>query len=205
MAGGDRVCGTVVHAHGAGGFSFVELLLVVALIATMTGLTVPVTAHAIDDGRARQAAGFMASQLRLARQQAALQGRVVGLLFDRVGSRWTFRMCVDGNGDGVRRAEVSTGTDVCPDIPLDLEGMFPGLEVAVDAGLPGPDGEAGSADAVRFGRSDLASFSPEGTATAGTLFLRSRRGRQYAVRVGNVTGRIRLLRYDTGARKWVTG
>jgi hypothetical protein len=147
----------------------------------------------------------MAAQLRLARQQAALRGRAVGLLFDRVGSRWTFRVCVDGNGDGVRRAQVSAGTDACLDGPIVLERLFPGLEVAVEEHLPGPDGEAGSADAVRFGRSDLASFSPEGNATAGTLFLRSRLGRQYAVRVGNVTGRIRLLRYDPGTRAWVVG
>ena len=56
---------------------------------------------------------------------------------------------------------------------------------------------------VRFGASQIASFSPEGSCTAGTLYLRSLRGLQYAVRLGNVTGRTRILRYDAAARRWV--
>ena len=40
--------------------------------------------------------------------------------------------------------------------------------------------------AERLGASDIASFSPEGSATAGSVYLRSARGLQYAVRVGNV-------------------
>jgi hypothetical protein len=83
--------------------------------------------------------------------------------------------------------------------------MFPGVTIGVDPGLPGPGGEPGSADPVRFGTGDIASFSPTGSSSAGTLFLRTRRGRQYAVRVSNITGRTRVLRYDTGRRQWTTG
>jgi hypothetical protein len=83
--------------------------------------------------------------------------------------------------------------------------MFPGVDIAVDPALAGPDGEPGSPDPVRFGRSDMASFAPEGSGTAGTLFLRSQRGEQFAVRIGNITGRLRILRYDRGARQWTAG
>jgi hypothetical protein len=79
------------------------------------------------------------------------------------------------------------------------------VEVAVDGHLPGPDGTPSSTDAVKFGSADIASFSPDGTATAGTLFLRSKHGVQYAVRVAGVTGRTRILRYDPAARAWVLG
>jgi hypothetical protein len=48
----------------------------------------------------------------------------------------------------------------------------------------------------------MASFSPAGGATPGTLFLRSAAGAQYAVRVGNMTGRTRVLRFDVGTGQW---
>ena len=55
---------------------------------------------------------------------------------------------------------------------------------------------------VRFGSSDMVSCSPLGTCTSGSLFLRSAKGVQYAVRMAGVTGRLRILVYDTGTRAW---
>ena len=182
--------------------SLAELVVGMAIIAILTTMAAPVTAHAIDEGRARDAAGFVASRLRLARQQAVFQSTFVALLFDRIGGRWTFRVCADGNGNGVRRAEVTSGADACTEGPYDVARMFPGVGVVVDSTLPGPDGDASSSDPVRFGSSDVASFSPEGTGSAGSLFLQSQRGTSYVVRMAGVTGRTRILRYDPGSRQW---
>jgi len=74
--------------------------------------------------------------------------------------------------------------------------------VSVDGTIRGPDGDPPSSAPVRFGSSDIASFSPTGSCTAGSLFLRSPKGVQFAVRVAGVTGRLRLLRYDAPARVW---
>src|SRR5262245_36466426 len=122
-----------------------------------------------------------------------------------IGEGWTFRVCSDGNGNGLRRAELADGRDSCAEGPYDLTQMFPGARISVDPALPGPDGGPGSPDPVRFGVSNMASFAPEGSGTAGTLFIRSAGGRQYAIRVSNITGRTRILRYDTGSRGWITG
>jgi hypothetical protein len=68
----------------------------------------------------------------------------------------------------------------------------------------GTDAPAGlHADAVRLGASDLLSFSPFGTATSGTVYLRSRGGRQYAVRILGATGRVRVLEYSHETGKWL--
>lgn len=187
--------------HDAGA-TLLELALVLALVVMLAAVTTPMAASAIDAGRARQAAAFVAARFRLARQQAASGSASVGLVFDVAGGRSTFRVCVDGNGDGVRRAEIESGLDPCPEGPYDLDVLFPGVRVAVDASLRGPDGEAGSPDAVRFGRGEIASFSPAGTATAGSLFLRSPNGLQYVVRVAGVTARTRILRYEPSTRGW---
>lgn len=186
------------------GFSYIELVIVVAIISTVMTTAVPLTAQAIEAGRARSAAGFLAARLRLARQHAATHARSTGVVFDLTGSGWVIRVCADGNGNGLRRADLSAGTDVCTEGPFSLAQLFPGVDVGVDARLPGPEGEPGSADPVRFGRGNIASFSPEGTGTAGTLYLRAKKGGQYAVRVNNVTGRTRILRYEPGTRKWVS-
>ncbi len=196
-AGADTAVGS--QEFGA---SYAELLIVLAIAAAVAGMAVPVTAHVIDSARARDAAGFVAARFRAARSEAVLETRSIGVVFDQAGTRWTLRVCRDGNGNGIRRADLASGLDACSDGPYDLGQLFPGVTIAVDPSLPDPDNQTGSADAVRFGKSDIASFSDTGTCTAGTLFLRSPAGQEYAVRVSNVTGRTRILRFDPGGRKW---
>jgi hypothetical protein len=102
----------------------------------------------------------------------------------------------------LRRADVTRGADRCVEGPIDLATQFSGVSIDVDPTLRGPDGEAGSADPVRLGASNLASFSAAGTCTAGSIYLRSARGEQYAVRLAGVNGRTRVLKYDRATRAW---
>jgi prepilin-type N-terminal cleavage/methylation domain-containing protein len=190
------------HPASETGVTLVELTIVLAVVAVLAGLTTPMAASAIDASRARQAAEFVAARFRLARQQAASGSASVGVVFESADGRSRFRVCVDGSGNGVRRAEIETGQDPCPEGPYDLDVLFPGVRFAVDAALRGPDGEPGSPEAVRFGRSDIASFSPGGTCTAGSIFVRSPYGLQYAIRVAGATARTRVLRYDASVRGW---
>ena len=187
---------------GTSGYSLIELLLVLAAATTLASLALPLTSVSTDASKARQAASFVATRLRLARQQAVARTTTVGLVFDMVNGRWSVRVCADGNNNGVRRADIGSGVDRCLEGPHDLETMFPGVRVAVDSSLDGPSGEPPSPDAVRFGASDIASFSSSGSCTAGSLFLRSSHGVQYAVRVAGVTGRTRVLRYNAPAGSW---
>jgi type II secretory pathway pseudopilin PulG len=185
------------------GASLVEITIVLAVMSLVATMSTPILASAMDAGRARQAAQYLAAQCRHARMHAISSSANVGLVFDRVGSRWRVRRCVDGNGNGVRRTDIANGKDSCPEGAVELGELFGGVAIDVDAALPDPDGGAGTSDPVRFGSSDLASFTPTGTATAGTVYVRSTGGAQYAVRVAGVTGRTRVLRFDTGARRWM--
>jgi len=184
------------------GATLVEALLVLGVAATLVSLSLPLTASVVDASRVRQAAGFVATRLRLARQQAITRSAAVGVVFDQQDGQWSFRVCVDGSGNGLRRAELDSGVDQCLEGPHQLSQLFPDVGVDVDPTLRGPDNEPGSADAVRFGRSDIASFSPAGTGTAGSLLLRSRGGLQYMVRVAGITGRTRVLRFEDAAGEW---
>jgi type II secretory pathway pseudopilin PulG len=188
---------------GESGTSLAELVIVLVIASLLVAFAVPTTGATIDAGRASQAASVMASRFRLARLEAVSQSRSIGLVFDQQGGRWTFRVCADGNGNGIRRAEIASGTDACLEGPHDLQAMFPGVQIAVDATIRGPGGEPPSPAPVRFGTSNLASFSALGSCTAGTLFLRSPMGAQYAVRLAGATGRTRVLRYAPTTRTWV--
>lgn len=183
------------------GFTLIELVVTLGLVALGAAMSVPVFATTIDMGRARSAAQFIAGQCRDARVQAVARSAMTGLVFSSTAGVWTFRRCVDGNANGIRRTDVTSGTDHC-DASVDITRIFTGVEIAVSPGIPDPDGGSGTSDPVRFGASDIASFSATGTATAGTLYVRSAGGAQLAIRIAGVTGRTRVLRWDTGARAW---
>ena len=195
--------GKSIPATGAVGASLVELVLVLALVGTGAGTALPFAARSIDAGRARQAAAYVAAEFRRARQQAAARTRSVAIVFDAAGSTWTFRLCADGNGNGVRRAELLSGTDPCFEGPYDLTALFPGVAIAIDPTLPSPDGGPGKNDPVQLGTSNLASFSANGTSSSGTVFVRSAGGEQYGVRVAGTTTRTRVVYFDTGGHRWV--
>jgi type II secretory pathway pseudopilin PulG len=182
--------------RGTAGISSTELLLTLTILSVSVAMALPVVGRVMETNRGRQAAAFVAGRLRAAQQAAALTARSVGVVFDEGGDRWTFRICEDGNRNGLRRSELPPGPDSCLAGPFDIAALFPGIHLIVDAGLRGPEGEPASADPVRFGRSNLASFSPAGSGTAGSVFLRAPGGQHYLVRVGSVTGRVRLYRHD---------
>lgn len=184
------------------GATVVELLAVAGVFAVMAAIAAPLTATAADAGRIRQAAAFVSSRFRLARVEAVNRSAHVGVVFDFVNGRWRLRICRDATGNGLRRAEIASGLDPCFDGPHEFAAMFPGVDIAVDAGLVGPAGEPGSSDPVRFGTPDIASFAPTGGCTAGSLFLRSARGQQYAIRMAGANARLRVFRFDSGAGVW---
>lgn len=202
----NRVC----HAELPGGrdvrglqagASLIEVTIALALIAAMSTMAMPTFAATVDAARGRQAAQFVAAQCRGARMEAIAKSSTAALVFERAGGRWRFQRCLDGNSNGVRRADIARGRDVCG-APVDIGREFTGATIDIDASLPDPDGGPGSTDAVRFGASDVASFSSSGTATAGTVYLRSLGGLQYAVRVAGATGRTRVLRFEPHTRSW---
>lgn len=187
------------------GFCWVDLLLAMALAALIAAMAVPLTARSLDTLRARDAAGFIGTRIRAARQQAVASSAGVALVFDQTGAGWTFRLCRDRNGNGVRRADIDAGRDECPDGPWRLSDLFPNMFVGRDATVPGFDAEPGSADPLALGRANMVSCSTAGGCTTGSVFLQSASGEQYAVRVSGVAGRTRVFRFDRGLGRWVTG
>jgi prepilin-type N-terminal cleavage/methylation domain-containing protein len=184
------------------GFSLVEALVAVAIVLVMAATAFPVFRAHFADAHLVGAGQQFKSQFRLACSAAVRSGVYTAIRFERRddGTVW-YAVYQDGDDDGVRSADISSGRDRLVSGPFPLSGGAPGVSVAINPGIPALPPERGllSGDPVRFGSSDILSFSPLGTATPGTFYLAGDAG-QAAVRVTGGSARVRLMIWRGG--KW---
>jgi type II secretory pathway pseudopilin PulG len=173
----------------------VELLFVLGVIALLAGITIPRMVGTIDRSRGMAAARFLAARMTLARTQAVTWGRSVALRFEDDDNGIAVAVYEDGNRNGVQTADIQRRVDRQVEPRHLLAEQFPGVAIGVTPDMP-------AAPPVRLGRTTLLSFSPLGTATSGTIFVRGRDGTQWAVRVLGVTGRTRVMRYEPATGEW---
>jgi len=183
--------------------SLVELLLVLGLMGVIAAMSVPALLTGLDEARGIGAARYLASRVRWARTQAALRSAAVGIRFESGVAGWRFTVYSDGDRDGIGTSDVRRGIDPVL-VPAErLDQRFPGVGIGIRAGTPRLDGGAAlGADPVRLGRTDTLSVSPAGSSTSGTVFLHTRRGRQFAVRVLGATGRARVWWLHPTTGRW---
>lgn len=189
-------------SDAARGFSLIELMFAAGLVAVLSAIAIPGFGRGLDAYRARGAARHLAGRLQLARVEAVSRGAHVALRFHRHGTAVDFATFVDGNGNGLSTADIADGIDR-PIMPAANLSDFPGVQFGVVPGTPSPEGLPLTSDPIRFGLSHMASFTPLGTATSGSVYLRGRDGTQYAVRVYGDTGKTTTLRYDRRGEQWV--
>lgn len=188
--------------RASAGFTVTELVFAAALAATLAGLALPVFDHAVDDLRTASAARYVAGRIQSARIEAVKRGAAVAIRFQPALGDYTFTDVVDGNGNGVRTADIAAGIDRESGAPDRLGLKFGGVRFGLSSGVPEADGSATTnTDGVRIGSARILTLSPDGTATSGTLYIRGRRA-QYAVRVLGVTARTRVLAYEWGPGRW---
>ena len=191
------------------GFTLPELLVVLAVLASLLAVGAPPLLRISGDLRLRLAADELVGVLRLARSYAVRHSANVAVKF-RSGANGevTFALYRDGDGDGVLNHDIDNGTDPEVAPPRRLSNLGRGCGFGFPPGPPPRDPSSPSRplgnldDPIRFNQSDLASFSPLGTATPGSLYLTDGMSRLAAVRVFDRTGKVRVLTYDPAARVW---
>ena len=184
-----------------------EGLVVVAVLGITAGIGAGPLREGLARARLASAAREIGQRMILARWNAVANGRSVGLRFEPEGSGWRVASYLDGDGDGIRTGDIRDGRDTAlgrPFRPADGRG---GVRFGVPPGRyprvpPSRGWVEGGEDPIRFGRSDIASFSPMGSATAGTVYLTDGDGRMAAVVVFGTSARVRVVRFDTAARRW---
>jgi type II secretory pathway pseudopilin PulG len=177
----------------------VEMLVVLAVMVVMAAVGFPhfraftAEAHLLAAGREFK------GEFRRARSMAVRSGVYTAIRFERRLEGEMYAVYADGNDNGVRSADIRTGTDRLVAGPFPLTAGTPGVRVGINPGTPAPPPARGtlSGDPIRFGRSDILSFSPLGTATPGTFYLAGD-GAQAAVRVTGGSARVRLMTWRGG-------
>jgi prepilin-type N-terminal cleavage/methylation domain-containing protein len=186
------------------GFTLIELLLAVALTTIIVGIALPLGGDTIDDLRTAAAARYLAGRIAASRMEAISRSRAIALRFQPSAPDYEFAAFADGNGNGVRTAEIASGVDLPVGGRRRLCDDFPRVHFGLAVGSPDVDGVRNtSSDGVRIGTPRILTLSPDGTATSGTLYVQGQRA-QYAVRVLGATGRTRVLKFDSGVRAWIT-
>lgn len=190
--------------HEALGFTGLEVLFAVALLATLSSISVPPVIRALDDYRAAGAARYVASRLQRLRMEAILRSNEVGMKFSGTAGSYTFVTYVDGNGNGILTSDITAGVDRPIAAAERLGDNFSGVDFGTIPGLPAVDSGSSppGSDPIRLGSSDIASFNASGSSSSGSLYIKSR-SRQYVVRLYGDTGKTRVLMFDENSRRWV--
>jgi hypothetical protein len=181
------------------GYSLVEAVVMMFLMGLLSLVGIGSFTRLAAQSSTRALAQVVRSLVAESAARAVSGRAYVGIVFERGERGASARIVEDGDWDGVTHEDIARGTDRPLGSPIYLrEGhAYLGLPDAVrtdPSGAPILDD-----DPVRFGRGDILSFSPTGTSTPGSLYLRDVSGKEaWAFRVAGLDGRIRCYRWWKG-------
>lgn len=191
---------------GGSGFSLAELTTVLAIFACMAMLSIPTAAEISRQLTMRAACNEIATIFTRARAMAAFERRDVGIRWTSVGGEVTFAVYQDMNGNGVLTEEIRKGIDVLVWGPVSMNRRYPGISFSFLPGFmvldPNGDPIGNLSDPVKFGRSDICTFTPLGNASPGSIYLSNGRNRQAIVRISPSSARIQIFEWETGRKAW---
>lgn len=180
--------------------------MVISITIVIGGAAIPLAYGNAERSRTAGAASYVAGRFAAARLQAVRRSAHVAIRFVQAGDSYVLRTYVDGNRNGVLARDITSGIDTPISSEERLEERFAGVTfgilpevTSVDPGEP-----FNPADPIQIGSSTFVSFSPIGSCTSGTVFIRALQRQQFAVRILGATGRTRILRFDFGSRTWQT-
>jgi hypothetical protein len=185
------------------GHSLLEAVAVLGIVLLAAAIGVPslkaysLEAHVLGAGR------VFKGEFTRARSIAAKKSRYAAIRFETQNDIPVYSLYVDGGCEGITAKEIDSGKDVRIAGPFRLDAGAAGVRVGINSGVPAipPDrGTLDPRDPIQFGRSNMLSFSPMGTATPGTFYLAGE-GIQAAVRVSPGSARVRLMLWHGG--QWV--
>lgn len=177
------------------GFSLLELLVVLVLAGLFL---VVASANLSGAARQRDFEAFeteVVGMLETCRWRAMNERRYAGVWFEKGTNGYEASLFVDGNDNGIRAADIQAGVERRVFGPTRLHralgDIAPGILADPVPQIPPKSGVLTDPDPVRFGKSDLVSFSPNGDSSSGTLYLACySQSRMYAIVLYGPTARM---------------
>jgi type II secretory pathway pseudopilin PulG len=193
-----------MNTHGA---SVPELVVVLAILGIVFTLGLPPLTDVLAEEGLATAAREVSTILIGARDRAVFQGADVGVKWVSSEGDLVLSVYQDGNGDGVTTADIKKGVDRLVAGPFGLRNKYPGITFSFVPGFNGTDPGGAAigdlADPIRFGASNICSFSPVGESSPGSVYLSNRQRRQAAVRVTPANAKIQVFTWHGKTLKWV--
>ncbi len=186
--------------------SVFELLLGLTMLAGLLAMATPGVTRLREEVSLRSAVHETSVAFYLARSFAISRNRNVGLKFRKNGDRYEWALYADGNGNGIRTAEIASGVDHYLGIsyPWSRNDVVPAIMTGTRVPDPGDPGHYLDRidDPIRFNSSDICSFSAMGECTPGSVYLWDGRDGMAVLRVLGETAKLRFLYYRRGERGW---
>ncbi|HET6267933.1 MAG TPA: prepilin-type N-terminal cleavage/methylation domain-containing protein [Acidobacteriota bacterium] len=179
------------------GFSILELLVVLALI----GLFLFLYAGDLQGEQRRkdfdEFTGQILALLKSCRWKALNERNYAGGVIEQNQNHYRITFYSDGNGNGIRIADINNGTDAPYAGPYVLDrasgDISPGFLDDPVPQIPPKSGIISDPDPVKFGKSSIISFSPNGDSSSGTLYLACRsQSQMFAIVMYGATARCRI-------------
>ncbi len=177
------------------GYSLVELVVAMAIFMVLCAVAAPSLKAYSVDAQLRGVARKFKGEFLFARSLAARSGKETAIRFEARADGMYFSVYEDSMFNGVLSADIAKGLDRRVRGPFLLTSGAPDVRIAINPGVPAipPDrGTLSTDDPIRFGRSNMISFSPTGTASPGSFYLAGV-GQQAAVRVTPGTAKVSVL------------
>jgi hypothetical protein len=189
------------------GRTLVELTIVLTITAMMAVAGIPTLTEARRAAALRGATGRLWGMMVRCRAHAIMRRRSTALVFEQdQAGRWRCFVAEDGDGDGLRRADLEQGRDRILGEVFHMEGLTAGLGILADRRIPDPSGwgrlDGNMDDPVRAGRGDIITFTPRSTATPSSVYLTDYHNRMRVLRVTPGPGRVYTLVWRDGWKKW---
>lgn len=188
------------------GYSLIEMLVVLFIVGLFLSISIPAfTNYFLKRSALEKHLRDLLSILRSTRQEAITRNVYVGISFDLNDDlSLRYRIYKDGNGNGIRKKDIEKKID----LPLTgyrriefSEHIKPGIlrknlrEPETNKKINNPD------DPIKFGNSNICSFSPLGASSPGSIYFTDKVKLQGVVRVYPSSGKIRILYLKNG--NWV--
>ncbi|HYN41720.1 MAG TPA: hypothetical protein VE129_08090 [Thermoanaerobaculia bacterium] len=191
----------------ARGITLLELLTTLAILSLTAGLTSAAVHTFAGMTSLRAATHEIASVFSQARNRALFRNGYSGVKWIARDGDLTLEIHDDGDGDGVRNDDIASGVDPLVFGPVSTRNRWPKVTVAFIPGFLARDPKGNPvgdlSDPIRFGSSDIASFSPAGDCSPGSVWLGDGRSRQALVRLTPGSATIGIYEWVASRRTWL--
>lgn len=175
------------------GFTLMELMVVLVLIAVISAVTVPAMRGTMEDALLRSTSRELIGALNIATSRAVTTRQIHRIQFDpKTGGYVLEKLVPGGAGENEYtplRGVPGSGGKINPRIAVEFQNANDGQQTGLD-----PEAAPAAGDAPTSAvRNDMISFYPDGTADACEIRLEDRDGFRLGLRINPVTARVRIL------------